>query len=145
MQNIKKFLKLSFRKKLMLISLFITLGVMRLFVLIIPFRKLAIIMGNRMDESQTEVSSDKISKILDIKNYINVLSKHTPWKSECFVQALTGQLFLRLYKVTSTIYLGIAKEDDKLIAHAWLRCGPIYVSGGEMRNKFKVVATFAVH
>ena len=38
--------------------------------------------------------------------------------------------------IESTLYLGIAKDEKgELIAHAWLRSGPFYVSGAEVMEQ----------
>lgn len=33
--------------------------------------------------------------------------------------------------ISSTLYLGCNIENGKMIAHAWLRCGKMYVTGGD--------------
>ena len=46
--------------------------------------------------------------------------------------------------IASTMYLGCGlDENGKMIAHAWLRCGKMYVTGGNgaeyaMVDKFRV-------
>ena len=47
-------------------------------------------------------------------------------------------------QIESTLYLGTAKDESgKLIAHAWLRSGPFYITGAEGMEKFTVVSKFA--
>ena len=45
--------------------------------------------------------------------------------------------------IASTIYLGVFKENGKLKAHAWLRCGQLYLTGGNGEG-MAVVAKFGV-
>ena len=46
--------------------------------------------------------------------------------------------------IESTLYLGTAKDESgELIAHAWLRSGPYFVTGAEGMEKFTVVGKFA--
>ena len=46
--------------------------------------------------------------------------------------------------IESTLYLGTAKDlNGKLIAHAWLRSGPLYITGKEGMEKFTEVGKFA--
>lgn len=54
----------------------------------------------------------------------------TAWESKCLVRALTAQHLLKKKKIPSTMYLGCKMEEGKMVAHAWLRVGGIYVSGG---------------
>lgn len=44
--------------------------------------------------------------------------------------------------IESTIYFGVAKEEEKLKAHAWVRSGATIVCGKRGMNQFKVVGTF---
>ena len=40
-------------------------------------------------------------------------------------------------KIESTLYLGTAKDENgKMIAHAWLRSGPFYITGAEGMERF---------
>ncbi|MNG37786.1 hypothetical protein D3C84_1252420 [compost metagenome] len=45
--------------------------------------------------------------------------------------------------ISSTLYLGTARDaSGKMVAHAWLRSGSIYVTGFETMKQFTVVALF---
>jgi hypothetical protein len=71
-------------------------------------------------------------------------SSLTPWPSVCLPQAITAKVLLRRYGITSTLYLGAAFNDHQsLLGHAWLRCGPLYVTGGSGHEHYGVVASFA--
>jgi hypothetical protein len=43
--------------------------------------------------------------------------------------------------ISSTLYLGVGKDNDQMVAHAWLRCGQLYVTGGNGSN-YSMVAKF---
>ena len=43
--------------------------------------------------------------------------------------------------IHSTLYLGVGKDEGKMIAHAWLRCGQMYVTGGN-GSSYAMVAKF---
>ena len=52
---------------------------------------------------------------------------------------------LRARGIQSTLYLGAAfkkKNPTEMEAHAWLRCGPLYVTGGEIYRQFGVVGIY---
>ncbi len=53
-----------------------------------------------------------------------------PWESKCLVKALIAQRFLVERNIQSTLYLGVENKDNIMTAHAWLRCGTVYVTGG---------------
>lgn len=68
----------------------------------------------------------------------------TPWPSVCLLQAITAKVLLRRRGIPSTLYLGATFDESKsLLAHAWLRCGPLYVTGGPGHEHYGVVASFA--
>ena len=52
------------------------------------------------------------------------------------------QLMLRRRGLPGTLHLGVAKEGNRMEAHAWLRCGDQIVTGGHELERFGVVARF---
>ena len=55
----------------------------------------------------------------------------------------TARKILKKRGVHTTLYLGVGKkEGEKMIAHAWLRCGSFYVTGGT-GEEFAMVAKFS--
>ena len=63
-------------------------------------------------------------------------------KNECLVEAFTARRFAQR-KYPTTVYMGVAKKDGGLAAHAWTRCGTCIVTGAEGRDVPPVTATFA--
>ena len=45
--------------------------------------------------------------------------------------------------ISTTIYLGVRRYENEMKAHAWLRCGEYYVTGGGVIDQYTVVAKFA--
>ena len=59
-------------------------------------------------------------------------------------KAIAAMKMLERRKIESTLYLGTAKDENgKMIAHAWLRSGPFYITGFEEMERFTVVGKFA--
>jgi hypothetical protein len=54
---------------------------------------------------------------------------------------MTARKLLMKKHISSTLYLGVGKDNDQMIAHAWLRCGNMYVTGGDGKN-YSMVAKF---
>lgn len=115
----------------------------RFTIIFIPFRHVASSIGKIMCETPREASPDTMKIAGQIAMLINKLSRYTPWESKCFVNALAGQIMLKRRKIPSTLYMGIAKESDKLSAHAWLRCGSSIILGENERSGFTAIAYFA--
>ena len=66
----------------------------------------------------------------NISQAIHIMSRYTFWESQCLVKAIAGMKMLERRKIESTLYLGTAKDENgKMIAHAWLRSGPFYITG----------------
>ena len=139
-----KFFKLPRDKQRLLFEAFILSGIGRFAILFLPFNKLAAFAGKYREESHERLSDIEEATIDKIVWAVAVASRYTPWESKCFVQALTGQIMLRRRKISSTLYLGVAKDKEKKpIAHAWLRSGSIIVTGRYGYNSFTQVAKFA--
>ena len=144
-RKIRNFIKcFDKRTKKDCIKVFFYTAYFRAFILFVPFNKLRKRMGQVKSESPKEVEIDIYKEAKRIAWIVNKVSKYTPWESKCLVQALTAQKMLKKQEISTTIYLGVRKDENgKMIAHAWTRCGEFYVTGGANRNGFAVVAKFA--
>ena len=55
------------------------------------------------------------------------------WRSDCFVQALAAQRWLRQSQIASALTIGVRKEaNGEFAAHAWLKVGDVVVTGGDI-------------
>lgn len=143
-RRLQNFIKLSWRIKLLLLGSLCLMGIVRLAILVLPFRCLTQFMGEKMAESPSEINPKLLSRAVTVGWYVNKLSNFTPWESKCLVRAFTAQIILKLLRIPSTLYFGMAKTDsNQLLAHAWLRCGNLTITGARERERFKAVAQFA--
>jgi hypothetical protein len=61
----------------------------------------------------------------------------------CFQQGLAAQLMLRRRGIPSVLYYGAAQDDRSgLYAHVWVRDGDVDVIGGEIADRFAILAAF---
>lgn len=136
--------KISLKQKLLYLEAFILTGMMRYKILKVPFNKLKEELGTYNTESTREVSSEEYKIVKNIRGIVIHISKHTPWESLCLVQAMTVQKMLKKRGISSTIYLGVNKDksNDEMKAHAWIRCGEMYVTGGNGTG-YATVAKFS--
>ncbi|MGL6108241.1 lasso peptide biosynthesis B2 protein [Romboutsia sp.] len=139
-----KFLfKTNFRQKALYIEAFILTGLMRYKILKHPFSKLKEQLGNYNIESSKEASIEEYNLANKIRCTVVGISRYTPWESLCLVQAMTVQKMLKKRGISTTIYLGVnRKEDKEIVAHAWIRCGEMFVTGGD-GNGYATVAKFS--
>lgn len=132
-------------KYLLVAEVFFFLALMRFAVLFIPFRYLNRCIGRPQSESPfSENSAAQLKKLRTIRFYIEKAARIAPWDCKCLVKAAAGVIMLRRRGLLSTLYLGVAKnKENRLSAHAWLRCGNFYVCGFENANEFTVITTFS--
>jgi hypothetical protein len=102
--------------------------------------------GTEGEESSYEAPIEQLRYAKMISGYVNRSADKTIWESKCLVRALTAQRLLKKKKIDTTLYLGVGKDKDKMIAHAWLRCGRLYVTGGDGAGyaivaRYKMVAS----
>ena len=110
-------------------------------IIILPFKKLASNLGRSQKETDFSSTADTVA--LDITHAVRRAARFTIHASKCYDQALTGKLMLKYRKVSSTIYFGLAKDQDSgLSAHAWLRSGNMVVTGKKGMERFTPVAWF---
>lgn len=128
----------------MCVGVFCLTGIVRLAIVLLPFRWLAPALGKHMVESPLAEDAENLEEAKQIGRVVETVSRYTPWKSRCLVKAITGKVMLRRHGIANTLYLGVGKDErSSLIAHAWLRCGEIVVTGYQARERFTIVGKFA--
>jgi len=122
---------------------FIFLGWAR-FLILLPFARIAPSIGVKSEETSYASEEQHARIIKNISQAVNVVSKYTLWDSKCLVRGIAGLRMLERRHIESTLYLGTAKDEGGgLIAHAWLRSGPYYLTGADVMRKFIIVEKFA--
>lgn len=134
----------SLRWKLFAASAWLMLAIFRVLILIVPFNRMAGMMGRAGFVTGTALKAGQQSRAETIGTMIRLLGDRTPWVSTCYTRALTAQAILWWMKTESTIYFGIRKEAGKgLCAHAWLRCGTTVILGESEMQDYITVKTYA--
>ena len=105
-------------------------AVFRLQILLIKPKYLKKHWGEEGKESQEEEAHEIYVYAASVSRIVNRICTKTSWESKCLVRALTAQKLLKRKKIHSTMYLGCRLEEGKMVAHAWLRVGKMYVTGG---------------
>lgn len=109
----------------------------------LPFSRIAPFLGKRMMETPHVHEWSNERMITQVSQAVKVMSRHTIWESQCLVRAIAAKKMLERRRIESTLYLGTARDESgNLIAHAWLRSGPFYITGAEEMNRFTAVAAF---
>ena len=143
MKKLRLFFSLDWEFKKLLLEAFFYLGWGRLLKLL-PFSRIAPSLGQQKVETTYSLDSSFRVLLAHISQAIHLMSRYTVWESECMVKAIAAMKMLERRQIESTIYFGTAKDmKGKLIAHAWLRSGPYYITGADGIEGFIVVNTFA--
>lgn len=140
MKRIYRFFRYNKEKKLTVYIYFLT-ALYRFMILTKEPREYEKYIGEKGKESPKEVPVEDVRRAYRVGRHVCRVSNHTPWESKCLVRALTAGKILADEGISTTLYLGVGKENDKMIAHAWLRCGECYVTGGDGTG-YAMVAKF---
>jgi hypothetical protein len=137
------FFRLPSRDKFLFFETGFILFISRLLVFLFPFKTLAKLLGKHMEESPQHISYDQREKSRKVGRSIKKISLYAPFRSMCFEQAMTCKFMLNRRGISSTIYFGVAKDQNqKLRAHAWTRSANLILTGAKGRHLFNVVSTF---
>lgn len=98
-----------------------------------PFREWSATIGESMVESTCDVPADAYMR--QVAFAVDWVCGRVPWQSMCMVRALTAKKLLNRKGYPCTLYMGVKKDDNgDMAAHAWLRCGRNYITGGDGRE-----------
>ncbi len=123
---------------------YLILGLTRFLIWKFKFKRIAGIMGKINRDTELTDTKKELKKVKLISYAVRTMSKYTLWRSNCLTQAFTAKIMLDRRKLESTVYLGVAKDsDNQMIAHAWLRCGKIFVTGGDGSKYYTVTGKFS--
>lgn len=109
------FLKMSLRRKLLLLSAF----ALSLYSwIMMRFFKKRAIFGQR--DKPIEIKNINNALIADIRFAIRIAHKYVPYENACRHQAYQAMLLCRYYAIPYQIYVGFQKnEAGKIVGHAW--------------------------
>ena len=138
------FFRLKMCDRLLLLEAVAWLGLARFVVLTLPLRRITPYLGSHLLESKTIESPEKLKDARRISWAVRTMSRYTPWNSNCLAQAIAAKRMLQRRQIASTLYVGFSKQEaNDFEGHAWLRCGPLYLTGGQNRHRFVALSTFA--
>lgn len=126
---------------------FVGLGVARLAVLVVPFPRLS----RRFGRSMGAVALVPLATPSQMRNasfigrVIRRVAPRTPWESNCLPQAILARILLGVLGIPYALHLGLRSRPGSAgesIAHAWVACGRVFVTGGNGFANYPVVAVF---
>jgi hypothetical protein len=118
----------------MLLHAVVWLGLARVMLLVLPFKRLAERLSGERDTANDAPSPELLQRI----GYaVRAAANHVPWRSDCFPQSIAGRMLLKHHGYSSKIHLGVERVDEEEIAgHAWLTCHGTVVVGGDDVDRY---------
>ncbi|MCE5344142.1 MAG: lasso peptide biosynthesis B2 protein [Eubacteriales bacterium] len=142
-KKINRFLRLTPGQKRLLAEAFAMLGVSRLALLLLPFKRFAPLLGKPVEDAYV-ADAQQMDIAKKVGWAVRAASMHTPWQSKCLAQAMTAKHMLNRRKIHNTMYLGLARDDSgKMIAHAWVFYCGLPLTGATDTQEYTVVSTFS--
>lgn len=134
----------SLSQKIFLFRIFLMLSLAGAANTLLPFKVYSRFLGQINSESPKTLKEGDWQYVDRISNSVRNVSKVSPIRFKCLVQATVGKYFIAQERIESTIYFGVKKDESQnLKAHAWLRVGPKIVLGGEVADHYNVVSTYS--
>jgi hypothetical protein len=119
MNKLLKFLRLNRRDRALLIITFALLALIRLGLLLLPFRVLQKLLAKVKtycdSQGRRSIPLDKIIWA------VNMSGHYTPGGAKCLAKALTTEVLMDWQGYTPQLRIGVAKGGEESIqAHAWI-------------------------
>ncbi|QVL50026.1 MAG: lasso peptide biosynthesis B2 protein [Thiocapsa sp.] len=133
--------------QLWLVPLWFILGIGKVLIFTISFRRLAPRLGRQAGIAPWVPVLDPTqeARALLIGRAVRLAARYTPWVSNCFPQAIAARVLLGLYGLPYTLYFGLMRDPGNpagMKAHAWVAAGRVRVTGGHSFGQFTVVGCF---
>ncbi|MEM7132591.1 MAG: lasso peptide biosynthesis B2 protein [Chloroflexota bacterium] len=141
---LNSFWHLPWASKILLLQTAIVLGSVYLLVYLVSFRRLSPWLGNLNQLGESAFSPIQLQQAQRVRWAVVRVSQSLPWHSTCLVKAIAAKFLLSQRKINATLYLGAALDPAKgLEAHAWLRCGKLFIIGEKSHRNYHALASFS--
>lgn len=119
------------------------LGLTRAAIALLPFAHVRRLLGEGRTnpEPLPAATPRQTRRAHTIGQAVERAARHTPWRSDCYPQALSAHLQMRLARVPHTVSFGLRRVDGALTAHAWVDAAEHTVTGGDTTS-YTVVGAF---
>jgi len=139
--------QLPVREKFWILFLYPYSGLIRLAILIFPFKRLSRLLGQHYQNHQLSplVSESQRLFAWRIGRITELTARYTPWESKCLVQAIMARTLLGIYHIPYVIHLGAKMSNEingPMKAHAWVKVGAWIIAGREGHHAFGIVSSF---
>ncbi len=116
------------------------LAVAALMIALLPFRRVAGLARRPRGAAAERAEQPRL--IGEVRWAVAACARRVPWRAKCLEQGFAAQWMLRRRSVPAVLHYGVARRDEGLVAHAWVRAGAADVIGCENEGEFTEVARF---
>lgn len=74
---------------------------------------------NSIDQKK-EYSYYNYKKVNRINKYIDLVINYLPLRKTCLIRSLVKKEYLEINNIFVNIFIGVKREDEKIMAHAWI-------------------------
>jgi len=142
--DLKRYGRISPAQRGLLWEAIAALAMARIALACVPFSRIAAWLGTAGAESPATVTLDQAQAAEAVGWAVSALARRVPWDGRWFAQALAATAMLRRRGVDGTVSFGVCEGTSAgFEAHAWLRVGPLMVTGGAGHERFNAFTTFA--
>lgn len=131
---------LSPAERLLVVEATAMLAVASFLVALAPFRRVAALAGHPGRTSPAP--AEQTRHIRAVSWAVRAVARRVPWRAKCIEQGFAAHWMLRRRSVPTVLHYGVARRDDGLVAHVWVRSGETEVIGCENLAEFAEVAQF---
>ena len=138
--TLARFRILSSAERRLIAEAVAVLAIAAFMIALFPFRRVAA--HARRLEGAAAGRTEQLRLIGEVRWAVAACARRVPWRAKCLEQGFAAQWMLRRRSVPAVLHYGVARRDGELIAHAWVRAGPVDVIGCENLGEFTELARF---
>jgi hypothetical protein len=135
----RSFLQLSPAEKRLILEASVYVAVTRVVNKLVPFRWIARTL-ERPRKAPQPAWETCTKTARSIGWAVAAVSRTRPLRAVCLPQAIAAHQMLKRRGIPSTLFLGVAHENSKMIAHAWVTVGNQIITGAAGHERFTVVS-----
>lgn len=148
--KLKRFSRLPGSDRLLTFEAAVLLGVARVCLLVVPFRKVAEKLGTAHPAAAprnalTASHGDDEVLARRISGAVQRAAKNVPFRAVCIHQALVAKLMLERRGIPSVMHFGVGRNGpgaEPMRAHAWLNTATVEITGFPVEDGFTEIAYF---
>lgn len=140
MRRLRRFLQLTAAEQQLLVKAVLLLCAAKVGLVLLPFQTLRRLMDKlarvRLKSPKTErESAGKVAWAVELAGRL------VPWATTCLTQGLVAQVLLVRRGRPASLHVGVVKDAERFLAHAWLESEGKVVIGAHELDRYTLLTT----